>query len=74
MMRIAIVTDKMISQLHLDLLIHKLQAHEYKGVSYPWLLADNTTIDPLDVLNELRMLRIKVAALEELYLGETDER
>lgn len=46
------ITDK-----HLHILIEGLQAYKDDGVIDPWVLADGTLIEPLDVLRELSELR-----------------
>jgi hypothetical protein len=42
---------------NLDILIEGLSEYKKKGVIDPWVLDDGTTIEPLDVLIELRELR-----------------
>ncbi len=51
------ITDK---QLY-DLIIG-LEKYKENGVVDPWILGDGTLIEPLDVLKELRELRISLEA------------
>ena len=43
----------------LDILIESLNEYKKSGVVDPWVLSDDTIIQPLDVLIELRELRNK---------------
>ena len=46
-----------ISNEALTTLIDGLTEYRVKGIIDPWVLSDGTTIDPLDVLVELRAYR-----------------
>lgn len=56
-MKNKVVTDEM-----LNTLIKGLEEYKEKGVIDPWLLEDGSIIEPLDVLKELRELRLWVDA------------
>ena len=43
-------------------LIESLQEYKDKGVVDPWVLSDGSIIEPLDVLIELRELRLELEA------------
>ena len=48
---------KIIRDKDLNNLIRGLKGYKEKGVIDPWLMSDGTTIEPLDVLRELRVIR-----------------
>lgn len=52
--------SKFISDENLEKLIKGLQDYKDEGVVDPWILRDGTIIEPLDVLKELRELRLIV--------------
>lgn len=52
---------KRVSDVDLDILIEGLEWYKKKGVIDPWVINDGKTfIEPLDVLKELRELRLKL--------------
>ena len=46
-----------ISDKHLNILIEGLTQYKKEGIWDPWVLEDGTTIEPLDVLVELKEFR-----------------
>lgn len=48
-----------VSNENLQSLIEGLEYYRAQGIVDPWLLADGTTIEPLDCLEELQELRNK---------------
>lgn len=49
----------------LDLLIQSLQEYADSGVYDPWFLSDGSTVQPLDVLKELRVYRRALDAIAD---------
>ncbi len=67
----------MINQNHLDALIAGLTEYKNEGVIDPWVLADGTHIEPLDVLHELdssrKALEYAVKIIESYQLDIRNE-
>ena len=53
----------------LNAMIKSLEECQKQGVKGPWYLSDGTSIEPIEVLRELRQLRTDVTRLERLVRG-----
>lgn len=54
-----------VSHQDLDTLIEGLEDCKRRGIIDPWMLSDGTTIEPLEVLKELKELRKQIEEYEQ---------